>query len=43
MSSDGRPVVPVLVIVGTRPEAVKLVPVVLALRAEPGLRPVLFA
>lgn len=30
----------ILVVIGTRPEAIKMLPVVRALRAEPGLRPI---
>lgn len=37
--SGGAPRRPVLVVLGTRPEAIKLAPVVLALRASPTLRP----
>lgn len=38
-----RSLLPVLVVVGTRPEAIKLAPVVRALAAEPGLCPVLLS
>ena len=34
------PKVSVLVVVGTRPEAIKLIPIILALRASKGFRPV---
>jgi UDP-N-acetylglucosamine 2-epimerase (non-hydrolysing) len=40
--SDG-PRLPLLVVVGTRPEAIKLVPLILALQRSPRFRPVVMS
>ena len=39
----GAPMLPVLVVVGTRPEAIKLVPIVLALRESDAYVPVVIS